>query len=187
MFHLQRRLFSGFVGLTITIGLASCSSSSPSVVATDAQETPTTTVLEPAVSEPAVSEPAVSEPAVGETVASATDVSKILTGSGEATWMLVSRSENGSAPASVECAKDDLLVFKSSGKFDSVIGGTQCNPQEVEVKDGTFALAPDNKVITFTVPQFAYTGTLQVATPDRIVIEFDLGTAKVTDEFILKR
>ncbi len=144
-------------------------------------------ISEPAGSEPAGSEPVASEPGAGDTAAGAPDVLRLLTGSGEGTWMLVSRSEKGSAPAAVECANDDLLIFKASGKFDSLIGGTKCNPQEVEVKDGTFALAADNKVITFTAPQLTYTGTLQVATANRIIIEFDLGTTKVTDEFILKR
>jgi Lipocalin-like domain len=106
----------------------------------------------------------------------------VLTGSSQATWVITSRIENGGAPSLPDCAKDDSLIFKKDGKFDSLIAGTQCNPAETDVKDGTFALSEDKKVITFTVPGFSYTGKLLELAQDQIVIEFDLGSGFIIQD-----
>jgi Lipocalin-like domain len=100
---------------------------------------------------------------------------EVLAGSSQVTWVITSRVQNGSAPSLPECAKDDSLIFRKDGKFDSLIAGTQCNPSEVDVKDGTFALSADKNVITFTVLGFSYTGKLLEYAKERLVIEFDLG------------
>jgi hypothetical protein len=103
-------------------------------------------------------------------------------------WIVTSRMQNGGAPSLPVCAKDDSLVFKKDGKFDSLIAGTQCNPSEFEVKDGTYALSSDNKVITFTVPGFSYTGKLLEYASDKLVIEFDLGPGfTIKDTFAPKK
>jgi Lipocalin-like domain len=112
----------------------------------------------------------------------------VLTGSSQIAWVITSRVENGGAPSLPVCAKDDSLVFKKGGKFESLIAGTQCNPSEVEVKDGTYALSGDNKVITFTVPGFSYTGKLLEYATDKLVIEFDLGPGfTIKDTFAPKK
>jgi hypothetical protein len=104
------------------------------------------------------------------------------------TWIVTSRVQNGGAPSLPDCVKDDSLIFKKDGKFDSLITGTQCNPSEIDVKDGTFALSRDNKVITFTVPGFSYTGKLLEYASDKLVIEFDLGPGfTIKDTFASKK
>jgi hypothetical protein len=185
---LTRRFRTVFASVTVVIAAASLSAcSKDSSPATSAESAATTTESAATTTKSAAAATETVAETVAETAA-AGDTMALLTGSGEATWFLVSRSENGAPAKAVDCAKDDLLIFKKGGKFDSVIAGTKCNPAEVEVKDGDFALSADRKVIAFTVPGFSYTGTLTTATPDRIVIEFDLGTgSKITDEFILRR
>jgi Lipocalin-like domain len=111
-----------------------------------------------------------------------------LTGSSQTAWIVTSRVQNGGAPSLPDCAKDDSLIFKKDGKFDSLIAGTQCNPSEVDVKDGTYTLSSDNKVLTFTVPGFSYTGKLLEYASDKLVIEFDLGPGfTIKDTFAPKK
>jgi hypothetical protein len=100
------------------------------------------------------------------------------------TWRIESRVENGGAPALPECAKDDTLTFSSNQTFDSIIGGTACNPAETDVTAGTYALSATN-VITFTTPAFAYEGKLLKFSDKQLVIEFTLGEGFViTDTFV---
>jgi hypothetical protein len=177
---IRRAVANAFaLALAVSLTVAGCSSSGSS--STEAPVTETTAAMATETTAAmAETTAAMAEPAAG-------DAAAILAGSGTATWMLVSRAEGGKPAAAVECAVDDLLVFRSDGTFDSMINGTKCNPAEVDVKAGAYQLSADGKVITFTVPGFSYTGTLLVATPGRIVIKFDLGPGFVLDdEFILR-
>jgi hypothetical protein len=156
-------------------------------VATNAD--PVATDAPPDTAAPAESAvPPESAPPEESTAAAPADPAVVLTSAGETTtWTLVSRSEGGAAPAAPKCTRDDLLVFKVGGKFDSVIGDTPCNPSEVPVVDGDYTLSADGTVLTFTVPGFSYTGKLIEVMENRLVIEFDLGGGfVVTDEFILE-
>jgi hypothetical protein len=103
------------------------------------------------------------------------DALEVLAGTTQNSWSISSRVENGAPAGLPACAKDDLLIFKRSGKFDSLIGATPCNPSETEVRDGSFTLSADRQVITFDVPGFGYTGKLLEYSKERLVIEFDLG------------
>jgi Lipocalin-like domain len=182
--------------LVLTLTAAGCSSSSSSSTEAAAAETTAAMAAETTAAmaaETTAAMPEETQVAAGEEgeamaggeVAPA-DVPALLTGKG-GTWMLVSRAQDGKPAAGVECAVDDLLVFRADGTFDSKINGTPCNPSEVEVEGGSYTVATDGKVITFTVPGFSYTGTMLVATPGRIVIKFDLGQGTVIDdEFILR-
>jgi hypothetical protein len=102
-------------------------------------------------------------------------------------WKISSRSENGGASTLPNCAKDDILELKSDGTFNSLIGGTQCNPSETDVLGGKYKFSDDKKIITFTVPGFEYTGKVISAATNQMVIEFDLGSGFIIrDTFIPK-
>jgi hypothetical protein len=90
-------------------------------------------------------------------------------------WKISSRVENGGTASLPACAKDDTLEFKTGGLFNSLIGGTQCNPNEFDVVGGTYKFSTDKKVITFNVSGFEYTGKVIEATATQMIIEFDLG------------
>jgi hypothetical protein len=112
---------------------------------------------------------------------------EVLTNSGERAWSIINRIENDGSPGLPACAKDDTLIFRKDGSFDSLIAGTQCNPSETEVRGGSFALSTDKKVITFAVPGFSYTGTLIEISKDRLLIQFDLGPGFVVRDTFVPR
>jgi hypothetical protein len=102
-------------------------------------------------------------------------------------WKISSRIENGGVSTLPNCAKDDILELKADGTFNSLIGGTQCNPSETDVVGGKYKFSDDKKIITFIVPGFEYTGKVISATTNQMVIEFDLGPGFVIrDTFIPK-
>jgi Lipocalin-like domain len=102
-------------------------------------------------------------------------------------WKITSRVENGGTASLPTCASDDILEFKTNGKFNSLIAGTQCNPSEVDVMDGDYLLSADKTIITFTVPGFSYTGKLISVAENQMVIEFDLGPGFIIkDTFVPK-
>jgi hypothetical protein len=90
-------------------------------------------------------------------------------------WKITSRAENGGTASLPTCAKDDVLELKADGTFNSLIGGTKCNPSETDVTGGKYKFSTDKKVITFTVPGFEYTAKVIEAKTDQMVLEFDLG------------
>jgi Lipocalin-like domain len=103
-------------------------------------------------------------------------------------WKITNRQENGIKIALPDCAKDDILELKSNGKYNSLIGGTQCNPAEFDVMDGMYSFSTDKKVITFTVPGFMYDGKIIEASKNQITIEFDLGPGFIIrDTFMVKK
>jgi hypothetical protein len=111
-----------------------------------------------------------------------------LTGATQNSWQIASRSENGGSATLPDCAKDDVLIFRKGGKFQSLIGATQCNPQETDVIEGMFSLQADQKTIKFATGQFDYTGKLVEYTANTIIIEFDLGPGfLIKDTFVLKK
>jgi Lipocalin-like domain len=97
-------------------------------------------------------------------------------------WAIASRIENDGSPSLPACAKDDTLEFKANGTFDSAISGTQCNPNEVDVKGQKYTWSKDNKVITFASPGFSYTGKVIELMKSKLVIEFDLGAGFVIQD-----
>jgi hypothetical protein len=97
-------------------------------------------------------------------------------------WKIDSRIENGGAPSLPTCAKDDILELKSDGTFNSLIGGTPCNPSETDVVGGKYKFSDDKKIITFIVPRFEYTGKVIIATASQMVIEFNLGPGFVIQD-----
>jgi Lipocalin-like domain len=110
-----------------------------------------------------------------------------LTGSSQKTWVITSRSENGGLPNLPVCAKDDTLVFKANGRFDSLISGTPCNPSETDVRNGGYTLSADKKSINFDAAGFMYVGKLLEFANDKLVIEFNLGPGfTIKDTFALK-
>jgi hypothetical protein len=91
-------------------------------------------------------------------------------------FKIASRSENGGT-----------LELKTTGTFNSLIGGTQCNPNETDVVDGQYRFSADKKVITFSAFGFDYTGKVIDASATRVIIEFDLGPGFIVrDTFIPK-
>jgi Lipocalin-like domain len=100
------------------------------------------------------------------------DAKKIIVGK---VWKIVSRVENDGSPSLPDCAKDDILELKSNGTFNSLIGGTQCNPSETDVIGGNYKFSENKKTITFIVPGFEYTGKVISASTNQVVIEFYLG------------
>jgi Lipocalin-like domain len=117
----------------------------------------------------------------------ALEAPEALAGAGQGTWTITSRVENGGAAGLPACAKDDVLIFKTNGKFDSLINNTACNPAEVDVRDGSYSLSADNQTINFDVGGFKYSGKLLEFSPDKLVIEFDLGPGfSIKDTFALK-
>jgi hypothetical protein len=90
-------------------------------------------------------------------------------------WKVSSRVENGGAPSLPLCASDDTLELRPEGTFNSLIAGTQCNPNEIDVIGGKYSFSADNSLITFTTPGFEYTGKVIEAGIDQITIEFNLG------------
>jgi hypothetical protein len=102
-------------------------------------------------------------------------------------FKIASRSENGGTSNLPDCAKDDTLELKTTGAFNSLIGGTQCNPNETDVVDGQYRFSVDKKVITFSAFGFDYTGKVIDASATRVIIEFDLGPGFIIrDTFIPK-
>jgi hypothetical protein len=102
-------------------------------------------------------------------------------------WKITSRIENGGTASLPDCAKDDTLEFKTDATFNSLIGATQCNPSEFDVVGGAYKFSDDQKIITFTVPGFEYTGNVISATSSQMVIEFNLGPGFIIqDTFIPK-
>jgi Lipocalin-like domain len=90
-------------------------------------------------------------------------------------WSITNRITNGGEPSLPECAKDDSLEFKADGTFQSLISGTKCNENEIDVTDQKYTWSADKKVITFNNPGFPYTGKVIELTKKKMVIEFDLG------------
>jgi hypothetical protein len=102
-------------------------------------------------------------------------------------WKIESRVENGGTASLPNCAKDDVLELKVNGTFNSLIGTTQCNPNETDVVGGTYTFSADKKLITFTVPGFSYTGKIIEAIANKFTIEFDLGPGFIIkDTFVPK-
>jgi hypothetical protein len=46
-------------------------------------------------------------------------------------WKISSRVENGGTASLPNCAKDDILEFKTNGTFNSLVDTTLCNPMVV--------------------------------------------------------
>lgn len=110
-----------------------------------------------------------------------------LAGASQRSWIITSRVENAGAAGLPACAKDDVLIFKTNGKFDSLIANTPCNPAEVDVRNGSYSLSADNKTINFDVEGLKYSGKLLEFSNDKLVIEFDLGPGfSIKDTFALK-
>jgi transforming growth factor-beta-induced protein len=101
---------------------------------------------------------------------------------------IVNRVENGVDVSLPKCAEDDTLEFNPDGTFNSLIGGTQCNPSEVDVVGGQYLFSADGVTIKFSVPGFEYEGKIISANKQQIIIEFDLGPGfLIRDTFQIKR
>jgi Lipocalin-like domain len=108
-------------------------------------------------------------------------------GGRQGAWFITQRVTNGGKPELPDCVKDDELIFDNKGGFISVIGGTPCNPSEVEVPAGTYKMAPDKPVISFTTPGLSYDGKIIKLTDKELVIEFDLGPGFLIQDTFSKR
>jgi hypothetical protein len=112
-----------------------------------------------------------------------TDAQTIIVGK---VWKIKSRTENGGTASLPTCAEDDTLELLANGTYNSLIGGTMCNPSELEVKGGTYTFSADKKTITFNVQGLGYTGKVIEATETQMVIEFNYGHAILRDTFVPK-
>jgi hypothetical protein len=155
-------------------------------VQTTGVQTTETGTVETKPSEPIETKPGAPAQPTGTTAGGQTF--HLLTDGGKTgAWYIKERVTNGGAPELPDCAKDDELVFDSRGVFISVIGATKCNPNEVEVPNGQFAVSADDKVVTFTTPSFTYNGTILSLTPTALTIEFDLGPGQLIRDTLAKR
>jgi hypothetical protein len=103
-------------------------------------------------------------------------------------WKISSRVENGGTASLPNCAKDDILEFKTNGTFNSLVDTTLCNPNESSVVDGGYQFSGDKKNITFTTPFFNYSGKIIDAEENKVTIEFDLGPGfLIKDTFVPKQ
>ncbi len=100
------------------------------------------------------------------------DPNETLTGP---TWVITNRVQNAGEASLPDCAKDDTLEFTQEGTFISLIGGTQCNPNERDVPGAKYTWSDDKKAITFDSPGFSYTAKIIELTKEQLIIEFDLG------------
>jgi len=110
-----------------------------------------------------------------------------LTAGNEKTWTLIDRHFAGQKGLP-DCAKDDLLIFRTDGTFDSKINGTQCDPSEADVDKGTWTLDESNKTITFDAQFFVYTGTIVQSDEKSLTLLFSLqdlqgNTLEIEDTF----
>jgi Lipocalin-like domain len=194
MFSISTLTRSALSGVALVIFAAGCSSSSkPNVasttgaVITEAAPAPVESAapVETTPEAPATSAEPVLTSAAENTPAE--DPIALLSGGRQRAWYITQRVTNGGAPDLPVCAKDDELIFDSKGAFISVISGTQCNPNETEVPNGTYKLSTDNQVITFTTPAFSYPGKIITLTDSEMVLEFDLGPGFVIRDSFAKR
>jgi Lipocalin-like domain len=176
---------SALAGVAVLAVISGCSSKAKSATGTD---TAVTVVAESVVTEPETTNAATD--AVTDATAqstSAADPIPLLSGGGQRAWYITERITNGGAPELPVCAKDDELIFDNRGGFISVISGTQCNPSEADVPNGTYTLSTDKRVITFTTPGLSYPGTIIELTDAKMVLEFDLGPGFVIRDSFAKR